>query len=225
MYQIYTSTQSRRVRGPKGQAQVLTEEQFQKLREFAVTSCNAPLSAELKLLLSFRAGLRACEISTLRITRSMLDGEGNIARCIRISATDSKNGRERVIPMHPEIADSLRRLRRAYPTTDFIAFSGRFRRIKHQSVAAVTKWFNRLYIDAGFVGCSSHSGRRTFITHLARVANHFNNSLRDVQRIAGHARLDTTERYIDPSHDVSALVSSLGRAPRPQPTRSGAWCA
>ena len=214
-----------RASGPKGQAQGLTEEQFQKLRHFALTDCNVPHSVELKLLLSFRAGLRAAEISTLRISQSLLDAEGKIGPSIRISAKNSKGGRERIIPMHPEIRDALKRLRRAHPNIDFVAFSGRWRHIKHQSTPALTNWFHRLYRDAGFLGCSSHSGRRTFITTLARVANQFNNSLRDVQRIAGHARLETTECYIDPSLDVSALVSSLGRAPRPQPIRSGAWCA
>jgi hypothetical protein len=42
-------------------------------------------------------------------------------------------------------------------------------------------WFHRLYEGMGFVGCSSHSGRRTAITRWARKAAYQGGSLRDVQ--------------------------------------------
>jgi integrase/recombinase XerD len=47
------------------------------------------------------------------------------------------------------------------------------------------------------VGCSSHSGRRTFITNAARKISTVGGSLRDVQALAGHSSLAVTQRYID----------------------------
>lgn len=49
--------------------------------------------------------------------------------------------------------------------------------------------FQRWYRHLGFVGCSSHSGRRTFITNAARKISTVGASLKDVQELAGHTNL------------------------------------
>jgi integrase len=59
------------------------------------------------------------------------------------------------------------------------------------------------------VGCSSHSGRRTFITNAARKISSVGGSLRDVQALAGHSSLAVTQRYIDGSEDARAKVVEL----------------
>jgi integrase/recombinase XerD len=64
------------------------------------------------------------------------------------------------------------------------------------SAGAVQVWFHRLYHELGFSGASSHSGRRTFITRIAKKIVEAGGSLRDVQELAGHASLSTTQRYI-----------------------------
>jgi integrase/recombinase XerD len=64
------------------------------------------------------------------------------------------------------------------------------------SAGAVQVWFHRLYQELGFSGASSHSGRRTFITRIAKKIVEAGGSLRDVQELAGHASLSTTQRYI-----------------------------
>lgn len=187
-------------------AKTLDNDQFEKLMAYVDANSSSPERDRLFVLLSYKAGLRAAEIAKIDI-KAMTDPEGRVAKLITIFANVGKKGREREIPMHPDIRTALKNFRKRYPDTPFIAVStvdG-----KRMSVNAVTLYMWRLYKLAGFEGCSSHSGRRTFITKLAQRANKFHSSLRDVQLLAGHARLDTTERYIAPSLDTSAMVASL----------------
>jgi integrase/recombinase XerD len=77
------------------------------------------------------------------------------------------------------------------------------------SAGAVTVWFHRLYGGLGMVGCSSHSGRRTFITRGARKIGEVGGSLRDIQQLAGHASLGTTARYIEADAEAQRKVVAL----------------
>jgi integrase/recombinase XerD len=61
------------------------------------------------------------------------------------------------------------------------------------SPATVRLWSHRLYTSLKMEGCSSHSGRRTFITRAARRVSQVGGSLRDVQELAGHTSLTMTQ--------------------------------
>lgn len=186
-------------------AKILTESEIEQL--IGVVS-NSPIkeSDRLKIYLTFYAGLRVSEVAKLRVD-SMLNADGRIGTHINIFSDVGKNRRERTIPMHPIIKDALRDFLRRHPDEEFVALP---QRVQHMTPNNLTMWFWSLYKKAGLQGCSSHSGRRTFITNLARSANQYNSSLKDVQLIAGHSRLDSTEAYIEPSDNVIDLVGSLG---------------
>ena len=49
----------------------------------------------------------------------------------------------------------------------------------------------------GFGGSSRNSWSRTFVTNAARRISTVGSSLRDVQLLAGHSALSTTQRYIE----------------------------
>lgn len=198
--------QSKKARG--GRAKALTKRQMDQCIEWVRANSTSPEGDELKLLLSFKAGLRAGEIAQLPID-SMLDPYGNPGHAIYISAKRSKSKTSREIPMHTEIKRALKNVLKLKENIEYVAYTKAGDHIEYQSANAVAQWFRRLYIKLGLQGCSSHSGRRSFITKLARTANLHGNSLRDVQVLAGHARLDTTETYIDQSINISKLINSL----------------
>ena len=75
-------------------------------------------------------------------------------------------------------------------------------RSEKTSSAVVINLFAAWHKTVGLKGCSSHSGRRTFITNAARKISTVGGSLRDVQMLAGHKALSTTQRYIEA--DVAA---------------------
>ena len=190
-------------------ANTLDEEAQQRVFSYIDRNSRTPEIDRLKMALSFKAGLRVSEIAKLTV-QDVTDAQGKIGKYIRIPAGISKSGRERLIPMHPQVRDAIKAFRTRYPDVESFGISHVGGKIRIQSTGSLTVWFHRLYQLVKLQKCSSHSGRRTFLTALARSANNFGNSLRDVQMLAGHARLDTTATYIDPTPELSDLVNSLG---------------
>jgi integrase len=74
---------------------------------------------------------------------------------------------------------------------------------------SIVVWFNRAFRNIGLNGCSSHSGRRTFITRAARLVHKAGGSLRDVQLLAGHRSIQTTQCYIDGDSDVQRKLVAM----------------
>ncbi len=201
-------------------AKTLDPKQQDKLHKFIDENSSMPVRDHLMFLLSYKAGLRVSEIAKIDLT-ALTNAEGKIAKIITIYANVGKNNRQREIPMHKEIAAALSKFMKTYPGATFIAISSQPYRYasrrgftppteyKRMSVNALTVYFHWMYRKCGFEGASSHSGRRTFGTTLARKANLHHCSLKDVQTLMGHARLDTTENYLEPSEDTVDLVNCL----------------
>jgi integrase len=152
-----------------------------------------PTRDRVMVLLSIKAGLRACEIARLEWSM-VLDARGRVADHLAIHDTIAKKRAGRRIPMHPELQRALRRLLRMVEISGPVIRSVRG---AHLRPTSVVNWFATLFPVLGFAGCSSHSGRRTFITIAARNIHRSGCSLRDVQLLAGHRSSETTERYID----------------------------
>lgn len=151
------------------------------------------------ILLSVKAGLRAGEIAQL--TWAMVtDSNGEIGAFIELPGAVAKYGSGRRLPMHEDIRKALQVLKRQYEATQRTRLEGpviRSERGKHMSPKAVVNWFHALYVELELEGCSSHSGRRTFITNAAKLVHRAGGSLRDVQLLAGHRSIQTTEGYIE----------------------------
>jgi integrase len=75
--------------------------------------------------------------------------------------------------------------------------------------ASIVNWFTIAYRAIGLSGCSSHSGRRTFVTRAARLVYTAGGSLRDVQILAGHRSIQTTQGYIDGDTDAQRRLVAL----------------
>ena len=73
----------------------------------------------------------------------------------------------------------------------------------------IVNTFAKWYRDLGYDGCSSHSGRRTFITNAARNITSVGGSLRDIQDLAGHSSLQTTQLYIEVNKEARSKVVEL----------------
>ena len=175
-------------------AKVLSDAQIKAALASVTGKPTAPRDRTL-ILLSVRAGLRACEM--VRLTWSMVcDVEGAVGTVLALPnvATKGRTG-GREIPLHDALRAALVALRPAGDVSDcrIILDARGF----PMTANACVQWFHRLYAGLGFDGASSHSGRRTLITRLARTIVGCGGSLRDVQQIAGHSTLNQTAAYID----------------------------
>jgi integrase/recombinase XerD len=156
------------------------------------------------------AGLRAKEIAAL--TWAMItDAEGQVADGIALAnkASEGKGG-GRTIPLNAMLREAvveLHALRYDHQHPDRPVISSE--RGGPLTASSVTKWFFNLYKDLGMTGCSSHSGRRTFITRAARKVSEVGGSVRDVQQLAGHSSLQTTQRYIDGDTEAKRKLVQL----------------
>lgn len=165
-----------------------------------------PETDGLVFALSFHAGLRVSEIAHLTL-EAFQDGRGRMTDDIYIAVTKWRT--DRTIFKHPEVHERLERYMWAYPDRPWIAASPRDG--SQMTPEALGMHMKRRLEEGGFIGCTSHTGRATFITELARRCGEFGCSLWDVMEIAGHKHLSSTAKYLRRSERGRELVNALGR--------------
>jgi integrase len=189
---------------PGKQAKTLSTDHIDDLLFFAERSRH-PLRNRLVVLLSVKAGLRAAEIA--KLTWDMvLDPSGEVGIILELQDRIAKKRGGRSVPLHGDLRQTL---------IDALRICGghgpviRSERGGPMTPLSIVVWFSRAFEALGFEGCSSHSGRRTFITRAARMVHKAGGSLRDVQLLAGHRSIQTTQRYIDGDSDAQRRLISL----------------
>ena len=162
-------------------------------------------------LFSVKAGLRAKEIALLT-WEMLLTPEGELGDRIAITNQASKGKSGREIPLNSKLRNALHELLEFEKSKSNFLPNQRViqtQRSNKTSPQIIINMFSRWYNDLGLIGCSSHSGRRTFISNAARKISTVGGSLRDVQLLAGHANLQTTQVYIDFDIDSHRKVVEL----------------
>ena len=191
------------------QAKIVNEHQLQALLAWLETRKHATRN-RLIVLLSFKAGLRAKEIASLKWSMIMT-ADGNIGDHIHLTNEASKGKSGRIIALNKELKKQLIKAKEIDGINIADARRSVIKTQRGQGTTAqvIVNSFAEWYRKLGFVGCSSHSGRRSFITQAARKASLVGGSLRDVQALAGHASLTTTSRYIEADGEAQARLVNI----------------
>lgn len=181
------------------QARVLTPAETKRLLKVVSTTKHAARN-RLVVMLSYLAGLRACEISALKvgdvITELAQGWEVKSEIVLKSHQTKGRQAQTVVLPtsLMREIGEYYKAVRLDLSLADSLISSQKNGSFSSQTIQNL---FRVLYQAAGIANASSHSGRRTFITNLSERGV----SVRVIQALARHSSLSTTQRYIDVSVD------------------------
>lgn len=188
------------------QAKVLTKKELPQILDLVKNGRYAKRD-RVMVLLSFKAGLRAKEISLLRWSM-ITDASGQISDYIYLTDEATKGRAGRVLPLNKELQQALIDLfEESKPDTDSYVIKSA--RGSHLTRVSICHWFRIVYKTLRLHGCSGHSGRRTFGTNAARLINQVGGSLKDVQILLGHKSIQTTQRYIDEDIEAKNKVIQL----------------
>ena len=194
----------------RGGAVVPTESQIRAM--LALSACGSFPERSIALVrLSITLALRVSDMAGLQ-WRDALNASGEVSDTLIIRPETAKYGSGCKLPIPAQVKKAL---------VDLLAWE-----TKHHGVPAPTQplfrsqrgfltrqsmvmWFRRMYAAAGAKGCSSHSGRRYALTQMARKISLAGGSIRDIQAIARHASLQTTEKYLAFSPEAQSTVISM----------------
>ena len=194
--------------GLSRQAKTLSRQQIEAVSSYLLNRRHG-LRDQTIFNLSIRSGLRAKEIASL--TWAMVTtSDGKIGDSIHLTNIASKGKSGRIIPMNKAVKDNLGRLLLEQQKIRHFDISSAYvittERAKQTSAQSIVNMFSKWYRELGLLGCSSHSGRRTFITNAARKISSVGGSIRDVQMLAGHSSLSVTQRYIEADSEAQRRV-------------------
>ena len=194
------------------QSKTLNKSQIEMMRTHLRSKRNG-LRNETIFLLSVKGGLRSKEISQLS-WKEVCDSDGKVNTHIHLTNRSSKGLSGRTIPINKdlrknliELLDQQQRMYRSFNIdTSFVVRTERQPFTTSQTIVNMFQsWYKRL----GLLGCSSHSGRRTFITETSKKISLVGGSLRDIQMMVGHKSLQTTQRYIESDSQSQMKVVDL----------------
>ncbi len=174
------------------QARILTKQEYKRMLAIVDSNKHAQRNRAV-VFLSFYAGLRACEIASLRL-HDVVNDENKVKTQLVLEKHMTKgNERQRVM-----LNSVLRKELQKYVDSVCCTYSRNDAFIKSQKGSAfspltMSQLFARLYKQAAIEGASSHSGRRQFITTLAEKQV----NVRVIQALARHKSLNTTMLYVD----------------------------
>jgi integrase/recombinase XerD len=180
------------------QAKVLSETELSRLLRLISVGRYADRN-RYAVMLSYLAGLRIGEIASLKIGDVFDHKTGEVRDRIILRAQNTKTKEVRSIIMGSKLTKESERY--------FMSFANMPKPEKPLlltqkntafSPNTLCQLFNKLYIDAGILGGTSHSGRRWFITRLA----HSGISAKVIMTLAGHKHLSTTQRYIEVNDEM-----------------------
>jgi len=173
------------------QAKTLTEREFKQLMRYALGYRHS-LRNQTMILCTHWAGMRVGEVSALRYCDA-IDANGAVLAEVRLAAEQTKGKYGRTIYLPERLRKALATYVASHPMripTAPLFYTQKRMGFDHNTLCQL---FWEMYKKAGLIGGSSHSGRRSFLTHLSTKGI----GIRVLQKLAGHRSIGVTARYIE----------------------------
>lgn len=166
------------------------------------------------LLMTYLAGMRIGEVAATKI-KDVLAADGTVKQEINLTAEQTKGKYARTVVLNDKLRkEILNYLLTRFNKQDLIAIQ--YSTAKEKPLFCTQKadgftsntacyHFHMLYKNAGLEGCSSHSGRRSFLTELSSKSV----PLKVLMELAGHRQAQTTMRYVNVTQDMKRAAVSL----------------
>lgn len=181
-----------RIRVPRSLPRGLRADQVGRLLDVCPDS-----RARLIVLLEVQCGLRAVEVSRLRV-----DHVDSDERTLFVAA--GKGGHQRLLPIPDEAWEALDAYRADHPEVTAGPLLRSYNEPCEGISAAHVQHLVQGWMKAAGIGAAGHALRHTFASDLVRRGVH----LRDVQAALGHSNLATTSRYLPAN--VAELREAMG---------------
>lgn len=194
------------------QARTLSEKELKLLLLYIDTRKYA-IRDRAMILMQYYAGMRIGETVATKVG-DVVATDGTIKHEIRLTAEQTKGKYARTVILSEKLRkELLAYLQHRYATKQLMLISAAelkkplFATQKREGFNANTGAYhiNMLYKAAGLMNCSSHSGRRSYLTLLSSKSV----PLKVLMELAGHRQAQTTMRYVDVTADMKKAAVEL----------------
>ena len=182
------------------QARTMTDREFHKLLEH-VAQFRYGSRCKLMLQMTHWAGFRVGELAELKVA-DLLDGDGAVKEQVLLQPHQTKGSKARVVFMPAKLRSCVAAYVKGQSGDSWLFSSQKREKFSANTLQGT---MTTMYERAGFTGCTSHTGRRSFLTKLATQGV----TARVLQELAGHKNLATTQRYIDVNDNMKRAALLL----------------
>ncbi len=177
------------------QARILNSVELRRVLDYVATRKHSARNRAMLLLTHF-AGMRVAEVASLRLN-DVLNDSGTIREEVRLKPEQTKGKYARTVYLNLRMQKELAQYIKTINTSDLQKPLFYTQKRASFSPNTLAQYFLFLYRNVGLEGASSHSGRRSFLTHLANKGT----AIHILKSLAGHRNISTTAAYLYSSPD------------------------
>ncbi len=177
-------------------AKTLTQKDLKQVFDYIAIHKHAVRNRTM-LLATYFGGMRVGEVANLRY-KDVMDEMGKIRDEIVLKPEQTKGKHGRTVFVNSKLKKELEIYVRNHKPTNLTSKLFYTQKREGFTPNTLAQHFHYLYKASGCVGCTSHSGRRSYATAMSSKGV----GVRVLMRALGHQNLSSTLLYVEASDDM-----------------------